>query len=42
MIQNFLDTYHLPFLHPQLGTVAQARAYDDVNEGDTSGLSVIF
>ena len=36
VIQNFLDTYHLPFLHPQLGTVAQARAYDDVNEGDTA------
>ncbi len=34
--QNFLDTYHLPFLHPQLGTVAQAKAYDDVNEGDTA------
>ena len=21
VMQNFLDTYHLPFLHPQLGTV---------------------
>ena len=36
VIQNFLDTYHLPFLHPQLGTVAQAKNYDDVNEGDTA------
>jgi choline monooxygenase len=35
VIQNFLDTYHLPFLHPQLGTVDQARNYDDVNEEDT-------
>lgn len=36
VIQNFLDTYHLPFLHPQLGSVSQAKAYDDVNEGDTA------
>ncbi|HYZ64145.1 MAG TPA: aromatic ring-hydroxylating dioxygenase subunit alpha [Acetobacteraceae bacterium] len=36
VVQNFLDTYHLPFLHPQLGTVAQAKNYDDVNEGDTA------
>lgn len=36
VIQNFLDTYHLPFLHPQLGSLSQAKAYDDVNEGDTA------
>ena len=36
VVQNFLDTYHLPFLHPQLGTVAQAKNYDDVNAGETA------
>ena len=36
VVQNFLDTYHLPFLHPQLGTVEQAKAYDDINEADTA------
>ena len=35
VIQNYLDTYHLPFLHPQLGSVEQAKNYDDVNEADT-------
>ena len=36
VVQNFLDTYHLPFLHPQLGDVAQAKAYDDINEAETA------
>jgi len=36
VIQNYLDTYHLPFLHPQLGSADQAKNYDDVNEADTA------
>jgi len=36
VIQNFLDTLHLPFLHPQLGPVEAAKNYDDVNEGDVA------
>lgn len=36
VVQNFLDTLHLPFLHPQLGPVESARNYDDVNEGDVA------
>ncbi|MBL8670441.1 MAG: aromatic ring-hydroxylating dioxygenase subunit alpha [Alphaproteobacteria bacterium] len=35
VIQNFLDTLHLPFLHPQLGDVEKAKHYVDVNEDDT-------
>lgn len=36
VVQNFLDTLHLPFLHPQLGPVESAKNYDDVNEGDVA------
>ena len=35
VIENFLDTYHLPMVHPQLGDVAAARRFTDVNIDDT-------
>ena len=34
-IENYLDTYHLPMIHPQLGDVAAARRFTDVNIDDT-------
>jgi len=30
-IENFLDTYHLPMVHPQLGDVTAASRFSDVN-----------
>ena len=30
-IENYLDTYHLPMVHPQLGDIAAARRFTDVN-----------
>ena len=34
-IENYLDTYHLPMVHPQLGDAAAARRFTDVNIDDT-------
>ena len=34
-IENYLDTYHLPMIHPQLGNAAAARRFTDVNIDDT-------
>ena len=33
-IENFIDTYHLPFIHRQLGTMRQAMRVEDVDLGD--------
>jgi choline monooxygenase len=38
-IENYLDTYHLPMVHPQLGDVAAARRFLDVNlDGTVFGI----
>ena len=36
-VENFIDTYHLPFIHRQLGTMRQAMQVEDVDLGDDDG-----
>jgi len=35
VVENYLDTYHLPRVHPQLGDFESARRFTDVNLADT-------
>ena len=34
VVENYLDTYHLPMVHPQLGDIQSARRFEDVNLDD--------
>jgi choline monooxygenase len=34
VVENFLDFYHLPFIHPQVGPVSSSLDVDDVMLGD--------
>jgi choline monooxygenase len=35
VVENFLDTYHLPCVHPQMGGVEKAKDYAPVDEDQT-------
>jgi choline monooxygenase len=39
VIENYLDTYHLPFLHPQLGPVELAKRFVPLDEGALVGIN---
>lgn len=41
VIENFLDTYHLPFLHPQLGPVETAKRFLTLDEGALVGINYV-
>ena len=42
VIENFLDTYHLPFTHQQLGPVETARNFVDIDEaGRVIGINYV-
>jgi choline monooxygenase len=38
VIENYLDTYHLPFLHPELGPVETARRFKTLDDGNLIGI----
>lgn len=38
VVENYLDTYHLPFLHPELGPVEAARRFNVMDDGALIGL----
>lgn len=37
LVENFCDTYHLPFIHPQVNEYSKAEDHYDVIEGDIVG-----
>lgn len=41
VIENYLDAYHLPFLHPQLGPVETARRFVVLDEGALVGINYV-
>lgn len=41
VIENYLDTYHLPFLHPQLGSVEPAKRFVPLDEGALLGINYV-
>jgi len=41
VVENYLDTYHLPFLHPQLGPVEAARRFVTLDEGALVGINYV-
>lgn len=41
-VENFIDTYHLPFIHRQLGTMRQAMQVEDVDLGGDGGSGPVF
>ena len=41
VIENYLDTYHLPFLHPQLGPVEAARRFVTLDDGALVGVNYV-
>ena len=42
VIENFLDTYHLPFTHAQLGPVETAKNFVDIDEaGQVIGINYV-
>tara|TARA_B100000676_G_scaffold276341_1_gene297186 strand:+ start:4210 stop:5361 length:1152 start_codon:yes stop_codon:yes gene_type:complete len=38
VIENYLDTYHLPFLHPQLGPLDTAKDFEVLDDGALMGI----
>ncbi|MDA0704947.1 MAG: aromatic ring-hydroxylating dioxygenase subunit alpha [Proteobacteria bacterium] len=41
-VENFIDTYHLPFIHRQLGTMRQAMQVEDVTMGGDAGSGPVY
>jgi choline monooxygenase len=42
VVENFIDTYHLPFIHRQLGTMRQAMRVEDVDLGGTGESGPVY